>query len=110
MEPITGRVLKASNMDEDNVSFLHPMHSYICSLIEHARFRAWDGLIDRFTKVGTRMGLPESFSVESLIFDYSIKTLALMSQIKCGYWVRNGFTVKSQLHMYKNSGCVSMGI
>lgn len=109
VEPITGRVLKASNMDEDNVSFLHPMHSYICSLIEHARFRAWDGLIDRFTKVGTRMGLPESFSVESLIFDYSIKTLALMSQIKCGYWVRNGFTVKSQLHMYKKLGLREYG-
>lgn len=109
MEPITRKFLPASNMDDDNVSFLHPLHSYICSLVERGQLQNWDGLLERFAKVGSKMGLPESFSIESLIFDYPIKTLVLVSQIKCGYWVRNGFTVKSQLHMYKNTGLREYG-
>ncbi|KAI5970037.1 hypothetical protein CANMA_000861 [Candida margitis] len=108
-EPMTRIALKALNWDDDNVSFLHPLHSYVCSLIESAQFQDWDGLVEKFKEVGSRIGLPESFSVESLIFDYPIKTLVLMSQIKCGYWVRNGFTVKSQLHLYKNTGLREYG-
>ncbi|KAG5418946.1 hypothetical protein I9W82_003664 [Candida metapsilosis] len=109
MEPMTRKLLKASNIDGGNVSFLHPLHSYMCTLIERSQFRDWNGLLERFAKVGSNVGLPESFFIESLIFDYPIKTLALMSQIKCGYWVRNGFTVKSQLRMYRNTGLREYG-
>ncbi|KAI5949197.1 hypothetical protein KGF57_004795 [Candida theae] len=109
MEPITQKYIKASDIGKDNVSFLHPLHSYLCSLIEKAQFHVWDGLVERFARVRSNMGLPDSFFIESLVFDYPIKTLALMSQIKCGYWVRNGFTVKSQLHMYKNTGLRDYG-
>ncbi|KAI5965756.1 uncharacterized protein KGF55_001119 [Candida pseudojiufengensis] len=101
-DPISKQIIKSSKVSEDSVSFLHPTHSFLSCLIEYAKFSNLDKLKAIFKEIQAPK-FP-GVSIESLIFDYPIKTIVLMSQIKAGFWVRNGFNVKSQLHLYKNTG------
>ncbi|CAI5759305.1 unnamed protein product [Candida verbasci] len=91
-EPITGETFIDCKVYEDKVSFLHPLHSFLSWLIESADCDDLKYVLDNYEK-----------PIESIIFDYPIKTIVLMSQIKAGFWVRNGFSVKSQLQLYKNT-------
>ncbi|KAI5955118.1 hypothetical protein KGF54_001679 [Candida jiufengensis] len=101
-DPVTKLTIKSSKVSEVSVSFLHPIHSFLSCLIEYAKFTNLDRLKKIFQEINAKK-FP-GVSIESLIFDYPIKTIVLMSQIKAGFWVRNGFNVKSQLHLYKNTG------
>ncbi|KAI3402715.2 hypothetical protein KGF56_004389 [Candida oxycetoniae] len=103
-EPITGMAVKVSKVDLDKVSFLHPLHSFLSWLIEYASFPSMNILKEIFDQVQMESLHKKPWSIGSLIFDYPIKTIVLLSQIKAGFWVRNGFSVKSQLQLYRNTG------
>ncbi|KAL6451746.1 ubr1 E3 ubiquitin-protein ligase ubr1 [Candida maltosa Xu316] len=109
-EPRTGEVIHASRVDEDKVSFLHPVHSFLSWLIEFAKFDDIMQLKQVFQAIRQNRSTPSTLpTIEVSIFDYPIKTVVLMSQIKAGYWVRNGFSVKSQLQLYKNTSLRDYG-
>ncbi|EDK46045.1 hypothetical protein LELG_04225 [Lodderomyces elongisporus NRRL YB-4239] len=108
-EPITGMMMKLSKVECNKVSFLHPLHSFLSWLIEYANFPTMDTLRDILQKVQNENVVGSYISIESIIFDYPIKAIVLLSQIKAGFWVRNGFSVKSQLHLYRNSGIRDYG-
>ena len=78
-------------------------------LIEFSRFTDIRNLVEVFQTVKLKHIGSETPSLEVLIFDYPIKTIVLMSQIKAGLWVRNGFSVKSQLQLYKNTSLRDQG-
>ncbi|RCK59564.1 E3 ubiquitin-protein ligase ubr1 [Candida viswanathii] len=108
-EPYTGELIQVSRVDEDKVSFLHPAHSFLGWLIEFAKFSEISQLVEVFDNV-KKVYPPSQFgSLEVSLFDYPIKTIVLMSQIKAGFWVRNGFSVKSQLQLYKNTSLRDYG-
>lgn len=109
VEPITGSLIQISDIEEDKVSFLHPVHSFLSWLIEFSRFTDIRNLVEVFQTVKLKHIGSETPSLEVLIFDYPIKTIVLMSQIKAGLWVRNGFSVKSQLQLYKNTSLRDQG-
>ncbi|KAG7662739.1 uncharacterized protein J8A68_003727 [[Candida] subhashii] len=100
-EPISGMFIEKRD-DDDKVCFLHPLHSFLSWLVEYSDLNSPAELIEIFTQAtqGEEYGIP---NIPSTIFDYSIRTIVLMSQIKSGFWVRNGFSVRSQLQLYKNS-------
>lgn len=100
IEPISGKSIAKRN-DDDKVCFLHPLHSFLSWLIEYSDLSSPSELVDIFNQASPDDN--SSPSKPSLIFDYSIRTIVLMSQIKSGFWVRNGFSVRSQLQLYKNS-------
>lgn len=103
-----------TNCDERKVSFLHPVHSFFSWLIEFAMFDSVDEYHDIISK-GWESALvdgEENMSLkESIIsvFEYPLSTIVLCSQIKSGFWVRNGFSVRSQLQLYKNTGLREQG-
>lgn len=80
------------------VSLHHPLHIYLSWLIENAHFKDRDEL-----KNAILHGCGPSREVESLllIFEHPIRVLSLLCQIQVGLWVRNGFSVRSQLHYYR---------
>lgn len=110
VEPLTRECILGTTVDGDKVSFLHPVHSFLSWLIEFAKFDDISQLVEVFEAVERLY--PRDSNLPSLavsLFDYPIKTIVLMSQIKAGFWVRNGFSVKSQLLMYKNTSLRDFG-
>ncbi|GEQ66879.1 hypothetical protein JCM33374_g542 [Metschnikowia sp. JCM 33374] len=102
--------------DPDNmkVSFLHPLHSFLSWLIEFSNFDSHHQLKSIFnsTIADFLSSVPEfgDFTTcVNTIFDYPIQTAVLSSQIKSGFWVRNGFSVRSQLQLYKNTSLREQG-
>lgn len=110
-----GRKFQTLNSDtEERVSFLHPLHSFLSWLIEFSNFNSIDQLHSLFhTTIAELISRrPEFGDVKtciSAIFDYPIQTVVLSSQIKSGFWVRNGFSVRSQLQLYKNTSLREQG-
>lgn len=105
---------RASAGKELKQSFLHPLHSLLGWLIEFARLDSKDDLlrvindaIDGFRSKHSTFQF-ENLKM-SLIYQYPIRTIVLSSQIKSGYWVRNGFSVRTQLQLYKSTNLRDQG-
>lgn len=107
-ELIDGFIIQDYRIDEEKVSFLHPIHSFLSWLIEFSNFESPSeiiGVLESSTEsyvLGTSQALEIPNPLTS-IFDYPIRTIVLMSQIKSGFWVRNGFSVRSQLQLYRST-------
>ncbi|OBA22230.1 hypothetical protein METBIDRAFT_39490 [Metschnikowia bicuspidata var. bicuspidata NRRL YB-4993] len=101
-------------VEDSKVSFLHPLHSFLSWLIEFSNFSTHDQLYSIFEFAIAKVNLekPEfgnTLWCINMIFDYPIQTVVLSSQIKSGFWVRNGFSVRSQLQLYKNTSLREQG-
>lgn len=100
--------------EEGNVSFLHPIHSFLSWLIEFSNFDTPQKLVLVFMESVNSFVLqnPNANILEvnlNTIFEYPIRTIVLSSQIKSGFWVRNGYSVRSQLQLFKNTGLREQG-
>lgn len=103
-----------NTLDDVKVSFLHPIHSFLSWLIEFSSFGSSTKLFTVFTDAIETFirKSPEDHSFMSCIttiFDYPLRAVVLCSQIKSGFWVRNGFSARSQLQLYKNTGLREQG-
>ncbi|ODQ80664.1 hypothetical protein BABINDRAFT_171021 [Babjeviella inositovora NRRL Y-12698] len=85
-----------------NVSFLHPLHSFFSWLIELCSQKTPQNLLALANQqyVGMYPLLP---------YDYSLRSIVLLAQIKVGFWVRNGFSIKNQLHIYRHTSVRECG-
>ncbi|KAK6200133.1 ubiquitin-protein ligase [Scheffersomyces amazonensis] len=114
-EPIGGNIIQHFRIDEEKVSFLHPIHSFLSWLIELSEFQSPSDLVDALES-SSKSKICHGQQIEidlanplTCIFDYPIRTIVLMSQIKSGFWVRNGFSVRSQLQLYRSTGLRESG-
>lgn len=96
--------------EERKVSFLHPIHSFLSWLIEFAKLDSVEDLLGIFSSAleSASYGADLKQCIIT-IFQYPIRTIVLSSQIKSGFWVRNGFSVRSQLQLYKHTGLREQG-
>lgn len=91
-----------------DVSLYHPLHAFGSWLIEFGQVVSARRLREILTDVqlahGTlRFGNVDPRSVAlSVLFEYPLRVLVLLSQIKVGLWVRNGVSVVSQLNHYRD--------
>lgn len=111
-ESITQTTIQSFRIDKHKVSFLHPIHSFLSWLIELSNFRSIDQVKYVIDSSTSDFVVNEALQTElspTILFDYSIRTIVLMSQIKSGFWVRNGFSVRSQLQLYKNTSLRESG-
>lgn len=92
------------------VSFLHPLHLFLSWLIEYTAFDDRDALITLFANVADNCSNFKSLTESvNTLFHYPIQSIALAAQVKTGYWVRNGFSVKNQYQLYKSTGLREQG-
>ena len=96
------------------MSFLHPLHSFLSWLIEFSNFSFGDQFLSLIHSTINEVLLssPELGDFEAcvqVIFKYPVQTVVLASQIKSGFWVRNGFSVRSQLQLYKSTSLREQG-
>lgn len=94
-------------------SFIHTLHSFLAWLIEFARFdsaaklvRVLDQAYAEFSAENPTIAHRVSLA---LVYQYPVRTLVLSSQINAGYWVRNGFSVRTQLQLYKSTALRDQG-
>lgn len=95
------------------VSFLHPLHLFLSWLIEYAAYTDKALLLDIFAKASKDAcndSSKESWETSvKILFHYPIQSIVLAAQVKTGFWVRNGFSVKNQLQLYKSTGLREQG-
>ncbi|CAK7894091.1 hypothetical protein CAAN1_02S01794 [[Candida] anglica] len=126
-EKSEGGIIQNYGIDKEKVSFLHPIHSFLSWLIELSEFESPNTIKDVFGDAirefsmysdDTYITMNSSLQLRDIevgtnyatsIFEYPIRTIVLMSQIKSGFWVRNGFSVRSQLQLYRNTGLRESG-
>jgi hypothetical protein len=90
------------NVAVSPVSFHHPLHWLLSHLLENTKFLqddvlhqiGWTGGLDQLIQSTFDSQKPNQFLG---IVEYSIRTLALLAQISCGNWVRNGRNVVIQV-------------
>lgn len=100
VEPVLGATIANITLSEDKVALLHPVHSFLIALILVAKFTCIQAFEEIVLDTVEKMP-PAKTNPLATIFDYPIRAMALMSQIKLGFWVRNGYTVRNQLQIYK---------
>lgn len=84
------------------VSFLHPMHSFLTWLIQYSGT----------TDLSQFSGFSDKISIDNMchyLIEHPLRVIVMLSQIKIGFWVRNGFSIRTQLHIYKGSGIRESG-
>lgn len=99
-EPLTGAMVTKVMLSQDKVALLHPIHSFLGGLLSAAEYTSATEVAAIFDEAVKAVGFSHADPLAT-VFDYPIRTLALMAQIKLGFWVRNGFTVRNQLQLYK---------
>lgn len=103
-----------SNVLEAKLSFLHPLHIMFSLMIEMDQSvdsdksvkHIMDIICSEYEFYLSHHDYPvelKSHSYQGVmgIFDIPLRKIVLLSQIKVGLWVRNGTSLKSQMHLYR---------
>uniref|UniRef100_A0A060T6C4 E3 ubiquitin-protein ligase n=1 Tax=Blastobotrys adeninivorans TaxID=409370 RepID=A0A060T6C4_BLAAD len=103
---------RASTIDYDiktnQVSLHHPLHAFLSWVIQHSKVETAAQLrqllLPSDAEVATHFSSRWSDDQVLLaMFDYPIRVLSLLTQIQVGLWVRNGYSVRTQLHHYREA-------
>jgi hypothetical protein len=93
------------NVSSDYTSFHHPYHWLLSELFENIHLLN-DNLLNQLGWVGGfKQMVHEAFSTKEhamflMVLEYPIRTLTMLSQINCGVWVRNGFSIRNQVRVH----------
>lgn len=92
-------------VEDGEVSLHHPLHAFLSWIIQY-------GHIETAEQLRSLMAPPEIYlarhdhdareEILSLLFDYHVRVLVLLSQIKIGLWVRNGLSIRNQMNYYRD--------
>lgn len=87
------------------VSLHHSFHWILSELFEHVSLLQEETLRDNGWLNGFKQMVNCAFEQDSRttfmnVLDYPIRTIVLLSQINCGVWVRNGYSVRNQVNIY----------
>ncbi|RHZ54062.1 hypothetical protein Glove_431g29 [Diversispora epigaea] len=99
-----------------HVSFHHPLHWFLAELLEHVGLLDDDmlfqnGLGNNFKNMIMGFCVKNEEELDAVVqkarekilcvFDYPLRVLVLLVQIRAGLWVRNGFGIRGQGHHYR---------
>lgn len=86
--------LNGTSIFEAPVSLLHPVHCFLSWLLQFST-------INDIQSLRQMMGI--NHPLDCRVFNASMDTLAVLSQISVGYWVRNGYAMRIQLQCYRDA-------
>ncbi|CAG8556007.1 52_t:CDS:10, partial [Ambispora gerdemannii] len=99
------------NVTSQPVSFHHPLHWFLGELLEHIellndetlRQHGWDSFQNMILSFDVENDEDIDRAKEKIleIFDYPLRVLVLLVQIRSGLWVRNGFGIRGQCLHYR---------
>ncbi|KAI8049424.1 uncharacterized protein B0P05DRAFT_563639 [Gilbertella persicaria] len=95
------------DVTKNPVSFHHPFHWLLSELFENVSL-LHEGVLNELGWLGgfTQM-VNDAFENKEhdmflMVLEYPIRTLAILSQINCNVWVRNGYNIRNQAHSYRD--------
>ncbi|KAH3677087.1 hypothetical protein WICMUC_001842 [Wickerhamomyces mucosus] len=80
---------------ENRVSFLHPLHAFLAWLFQYSSIQPL-----RLFNSNNQFNINV---MKEVMLEYPLRVMVMLSQVKVGFWVRNGMSIKSQLHIYQGS-------
>lgn len=82
------------------VSLLHPVNAFISWIIQYSGIKEINWI--HFDPLSKK-------KLEIYLTEYPLRSIVLLAQIKNELWVRNGLSVRNQLHIYKTSAIRESG-
>ncbi|CAE6498279.1 unnamed protein product [Rhizoctonia solani] len=88
------------------VSFHHSLHWLLAELLKHEdlleedKLKAVKGLNDPTLKGVVLKNMSPKGALT--VLDFPLRVIAMVAQIRCGLWVRNGFAIRGQLLHYRD--------
>lgn len=101
----TSATLPDPDIDKGVISLHHPVHAFLSWLLQNCHVpnaKALQDMLFAAVDAGIFPEYDRTF-VKLMLFDHCIQTLGVLSQMHVGLWVRNGYTVRSQLHHYREN-------
>lgn len=92
-------------VEEGRVSLHHPLHAFLSWMIQFGKIESAEQLRHLMlppVEYTSRYDHPAEEEILSLLFDYHVRVLILLSQIKIGLWVRNGLSIRNQMNYYRD--------
>ncbi|KAI9485312.1 MAG: hypothetical protein EXX96DRAFT_592502 [Benjaminiella poitrasii] len=95
------------DITKNPVSFHHPFHWLLSELFENVSLLHPAVLCELGWLGGFKQMVDDAFEDKKhdmflMILEYPIRTIALLAQISCGVWVRNGYNIRNQAHSYRD--------
>lgn len=81
-------------VSKEPVSFVHPLNSFLSYIIQNHKFELF---------VPIFQGINKPFMN---ISDISLRSIVLASQVRIGFWIRNGISVSKQASLYLDTALV----
>lgn len=81
-------------VSKDPVSFVHPLNSFLSYIIQNNDFESFINIFK---------GMNKPFMNVS---DISLRSIVLASQVRIGFWIRNGISVSRQASLYLDTALV----
>lgn len=109
----TPRLIPTYVVQREHMSFHHPLHSLLSWLFEAGKSmdRAELSALLRFDPSDLKdpLNLNKAVSAPALtsdellcvLFDHPLRVCAWLAQMRAGMWVRNGITLRHQMHTYR---------
>lgn len=91
------------------VGLFHPIHAFLSHFIQHGNISDSEQLRKLLVPTTTYVFEKTARSPQSddeylyLLFDYALRVLVLVSQVKANLWSRNGLSLKHQVNFYRDS-------
>lgn len=90
------------DVTQNPVSFHHPFHWLLSELFENVSLLHQGVLNELGWLGGFKQMVNDAFHSKDhdmflMVLDYPIRTLAILSQINCGVWVRNGYAIRNMV-------------
>ncbi|PWN37144.1 uncharacterized protein FA14DRAFT_159326 [Meira miltonrushii] len=86
------------------VSFHHPMHWMLAEMLKSVNKLDYE-FLHQMRKEKLADLIPEETGENGLIvlFEFPLRVVVKLAQIRAGLWVRNGFGIRSQAHHYRDN-------
>lgn len=92
-------------VEDGKVSLHHPLHAFLSWIIQYGKIETAAQLRELLMPPALytdRYPFDAREEILSLLFDYHVRVLILLSQIKIGLWVRNGLSIRNQMNYYRD--------
>lgn len=96
------------SVENQPVSFHHPMHWLLAEMMKHVDLIDPDGLgtlSDTYPSAVAEVVMRNGSDSKGMLvlLDFPLRVIVKLAQIRVGLWVRNGYALRSQAHHYRDN-------
>lgn len=101
----TSLTVVSYKVEDGKVSLHHPLHAFLSWIVQYGKIETAEQLRSLMlppAEYTDRYKHDSQEEILSLVFDFHVRVLILLSQIKIGLWVRNGLSIRNQMNYYRD--------